>query len=378
MKLFALITIAASAGAAAMPPVAQICREIAPDARQVVLEVSLDTLPSGRMVLRGVTSEASAKEALINRLSAGGAVFTDSLSVYPADRWALVSIPAASLRTRGAHSAEMATQALMGMPLRLLEQRGEWYRAQTPDGYIAWVPESSVAVKTADDMCRWRGNASRYVVTALWQTRAFVTPQAAGSRDVVTDLVLGAIVEAGPGQTCGGRRQIVLPDGRTAWADTTALTPIAQWAAQSFDPQKILSTAYSMEGTPYLWGGTSTKAIDCSGLVKVSYFANGIILRRDATQQALTGGRLEAGEWRRYQPADLMFFGNADTGRVTHVALYDANGRYVHSSGRVKRNSVDPESQDYLYSPLHAVRIHGYEGSDGITPAAAHPWYFNL
>ena len=47
--------------------------------------------------------------------------------------------------------------------------------------------------------------------------------------------------------------------------------------------------------------------------------------------------------------------------------------------GRVKRNSVDPASDMYLTTPfLHAVRIHGHEGSDGITRAAGHPWYFDL
>lgn len=74
---------------------------------------------------------------------------------------------------------------------------------------------------------------------------------------------------------------------------------------------------------------------------------------------------------------DLLFFGNAKTGRVTHVAIYDHDGRYIHSSGRVKRNSVDPESPEYLTTPfLHAVRIAGNEGTPGITPVKDHPWFF--
>lgn len=102
-------------------------------------------------------------------------------------------------------------------------------------------------------------------------------------------------------------------------------------------------------------------------------------MRRDASQQALTGSRIEAANWRECRAGDLLFFGNADTRRVTHVAIYDHDGNYVHSSGRVKRNSVDPASDMYLTTPfLHAVRIHGHEGSDGITRAAGHPWYFDL
>ncbi len=171
--------------------------------------------------------------------------------------------------------------------------------------------------------------------------------------------------------------KVRLPDGREGYAKAESLTPVKDWAAQQFDPQLILAVASSMEGTPYLWGGTSTKALDCSGLAKVSYLANGIILMRDASQQAVTGTRIEAKNWRDCRAGDLLFFGNAKTGRVTHVAIYDHDGRYIHSSGRVKRNSVDPESPEYLTTPfLHAVRIAGNEGTPGITPVKDHPWFF--
>jgi len=174
-----------------------------------------------------------------------------------------------------------------------------------------------------------------------------------------------------------GKLEILLPDGRRAFVDAKAMASVSEWAAQDFNADRILDTAYSMEGSPYLWGGTSTKAIDCSGLAKVSYFSNGIILMRDASQQATTGTRIEAKDWRQCRPGDLLFFGNAKTGRVTHVAIYDSKGNYVHSSGRVKRNSVDPDAESYLTTPfLHAVRIAGNEETRGIIRARNHPWYF--
>ncbi len=349
-----------------------------PDSRQAVLEVTSDKTADGRTVVRGVTSEQRAHDLLTEALRSAGVDFIDSLTVYPADSTALVSIPVVTLRTRGAHAAEVATQAVMGTPVRLLEYKGGWWRVQTPDGYIAWSPDSSVKPITRERAAGWRSSDKRYVVKELWQTRAYTTPTAKGPRDVVTDLVLGAIVEADPATLTDGRVQITLPDGRRGWADFASLQPIAEWAGQPFDAQKILDTAYSLEGSPYLWGGTSVKSVDCSGLVKVSYLNNGIILRRDASQQALTGRRMDGMDTGSFRAADLLFFGNKDTGRVTHVGLYDSNSRYVHSSGRVKRNSLDPASPDYLYSPLSATRIDGSQGTDGIVRAIDHPWYFNL
>ena len=311
-------------------------------------------------------------------LAATISAFAISTSAQTPAEWALPRISVANVREAPAHSAELGSQALMGMPVKITGKDGQWYKVETPEGYKGWIVDNSLSVKTAEQMRQWR-SASRLVVTAPYQTRAYTSPSASGLRDVVTDLVLGDIVEGTLDAPVNGRVEITLPDGRRAWAPAIHLSTVEQWAAQTFDPQKILDIAYSMEGTPYLWGGTSVKSLDCSGLSKVSYLSNGIILMRNASQQARTGMRIEATDWRSCQPGDLLFFGNPDTGKVTHVAIYDRDGWYVHSSGRVKRNSVDPDSHGYLSTPfLHAVRIHGYENTDGITPAASHPWYFNL
>ena len=151
------------------------------------------------------------------------------------------------------------------------------------------------------------------------------------------------------------------------------------WETAARTPNAIIlseSTARRMMGSPYFWGGTSTKMTDCSGLSKISYFSNGVILMRDAWQQALTGKKIAADDWRQARTGDLLFFGTR-SGRVTHVAIYLDNGKYIHCSGRVKINSVDPEADDYLSTPFLSIsRIDGQIGTKGITTVREHPWYF--
>lgn len=295
------------------------------------------------------------------------------------DSMALVSIPVATIRTEPAHRAEISTQAVMGMPVSIIGSKGDWYHIMTAEGYTGWVPDSSVRLMSPEEFNRWRVSDNRRVVSDFWQGRVYSDATSSSPRDIVSDIVLGTVLEFDPTASLEnnplGRVPVVLPDGRRGWTDAT-LIYIGEWASQPFDAEKILDTAYSMEGTPYHWGGTSTKAIDCSGLVKVSYLNNGLILKRDASQQATTGQELDPDDWTDYQAGDLLFFGNKKTGKITHVAIYDSDGMYVHSSGRVKRNSLDKNSDKYLYSPLKAVRINGMIGTDGIIPAISHPWFF--
>lgn len=297
-------------------------------------------------------------------------------SIGAAEQWALVKVPVACIRSAKGHSAELASQAVMGTPVKLKQNDGDWWLAETPEGYEGWIIDNSLAHKTAEEMKCWRG-AERWVVTSLDEAYIERWPGAARPRCRVSDVVNGSIME---GIAVAGMDyvKVVLPDGREGYISKTAVTPVGTWASQEFAPDRVLDLAYSMEGSPYLWGGTSTKSADCSGFSKIAYYCNGIIIRRDAGQQAKTGRRIEPTDTASLRPGDLLFFGNPDTQRVTHVAIYDGDGMYVHSSGRVKRNSIYANSPDYLTTPyLWAVNISDCIGSDGIIQAAQHPWYFN-
>ncbi len=328
-------------------------------------------------VVSGVVGTAEQRDEIVNCLMTEytdyKAVNTDSLRVLElavpaARRHAQVCLAVATLRCEGRHAAEMATQAVMGTPVRVLEQQGEWLRVQLPDEYIAWVPESSLAFKTDAELAAWRANRDRYVVTAM----ATSLTSRVGSEEPVSDLVNGCILSLR--YRAGEWLCLTTPDGRYGYVHRGEVMPIDEWAAQPYDAARIERIARLMMGAGYLWGGTSPKVTDCSGLVKVCHLASGIILHRDASQQALNGEPIA--DWHDARTGDLLFFGNSKTGRVTHVGIYLRDGEYIHCSGRVKVNNLDPASPNYLYSPLSIRRVSTRLGDRGITPARRHPWLF--
>ena len=283
-------------------------------------------------------------------------------------RWALVKLAVATLRCEPKHSAEVATQAVMGTPVKVLDKQGDWYRVVTPDDYISFIPESSIIMRSEQQMKQWR-DSQRVIVTAF----ASSLRETPSSEYPVSDLVLSCILQVQNND--GEWLTLTTPDGRKGYVKASDVADLNEWKTQAFDAARIEHTARLMTGCGYLWGGTSTKVSDCSGLVKVAYLSNGIILQRDASQQALTGQKIA--DWHNCQLGDLLFFGNSKTGRVTHVGLYLRDGKYIHCSGQVKINSLNKGDSDYLYSPLSISRIQGQIGTRGITTLAAHPWYCN-
>ena len=109
---------------------------------------------------------------------------------------------------------------------------------------------------------------------------------------------------------------------------------------------------------------TSSKGMDCSGFTKTVYFMNGLIIPRDASQQIQAGRDVDPElNFSDLLKGDLMFFGRKATDssgqKVTHVAIWLGNdkGEFIHSSGRVKLGSIDPESQ--WYDPFNKNRYLG-------------------
>lgn len=255
------------------------------------------------------------------------------------DTLAYINVSVGNIRSKAAESAELSTQALLGTPLRVLEKAGSWFRVQTPDAYIGYIENSAIAF---DDSFDAQADKVIYIGDL-----GFSYQNASLNGLKVSDLTFGNLfkkLEEGAMST-----KVQYPDGRVAYISSEELKPIADFVNDA-KPKEVTASSHEFMGIPYLWGGTSLKGVDCSGFTRTSYMMNGIYLPRDASQQALVGDSIDTSSgFDNLEEGDLLFFGRqTDKGnKVTHVAIYLGNLKFIHSSGMVRYGSFDPESEFY-------------------------------
>ncbi len=292
----------------------------------------------------------------------------------------LVNNSVIHLRAEPSSKTEMITQALLGSPVRILKEEGSKALIQIPSGYLGWVNIPEVHPLDPAALALYR-EAEKVIVHEQYGT-VYIEPDE--NSMPVADVVTGCMLELL--STSGGYHQVRYPDGRTGWLRKEACVPAGEVFFQEPTREGLVRTALAFHGIPYLWGGTSSKAIDCSGLITNIFFMNGIQLPRDADQQSLAGREIST----EFSPAgleqgDLLFFGSRATETeeedVTHVAMYLGEGNYIHSAGyreRVSINSLDSLSADYIphYPDIYirTVRILGEVGS-GFGPIPENPMY---
>jgi hypothetical protein len=263
----------------------------------------------------------------------------------------------------------------MGTPMKILDYQEGWYKVQTPENYIGWMGEKELQRITETQLELWK-KSNRYFYNRINGT-VFSSPDK--KKLVISDLVLGNLFEVET--EVKGFLKMRFPDGRTGFVKKTDCISWQEWTGRKPDANTIVQIASQMMGIPYLWGGSSPKSMDCSGLTKIAYFSQGIILARDASQQARYGEHPDFSNHNNLQPGDLLFFGR-NAQRITHVGIYLGKEEYLNASGYVRINSLDPKDPRYKLTEkknlVSASRIVNSRNTEGIVLVKDHSWYVSL
>ena len=309
-------------------------------------------------------------------------------------RMAVVEFSTSYLRLKPDYESPLETQELMGTVVEIVGEQSYWREVVTPQPYRAWCTDQGLVEMSADELKAYE-EAPKVMFCDLY---GHIYKEPSMDSPTICDLVGGDLlrlttVKDNTDKTLkkalkGRWTKVMLPSGKTGFVPSKQLKlhkgfrsiSMGEGSAESISSETteaIIAQAEKLLGVPYLWGGMSAKGVDCSGLVRISHIMNGILLPRNASQQVKCGERVEIPRQARndkgeasynreialnttsnLERGDLVFFGTPATDekpmRITHVGIYLGENKIIHSSHRVRINSLIPGDDDY-YENSHRL-----------------------
>lgn len=226
-------------------------------------------------------------------------------------------VTVAPVRAENSDKAEIVTEILFGESADILEVNKNWTRIKMHyDGYEGWMDTKQIKPVTDEEL------ANRKVTLITEDFSSVLT------KDGKTLLSMGSEVDF---PAVASRRSHDLRES-------------------------IALTAKEFLNVPYLWGGKSFFAVDCSGFTQLVFKIHNVKLPRDTYQQAEVGEPLTFVE--ESQPGDLAFFENAE-GKIIHVGIMLENQKIIHASGKVRIDTLDSSGifNKELNQHTHKLRV---------------------
>jgi len=261
--------------------------------------------------------------------------------------YVVVNEAVGEIRRLADHASEQTSQVILGTPLTVLRRakEGRWIRAQGPDGYVGWIRAWSVCPMGARELDEYRSGPAVEVDVLVAPVFEKPTSRSPAIREATLGARLGRVGRS------GNWIRVLLPDGAKGYLHARELLVDRKTLRARQRPRDLYSvvrTAQRFLGVPYQWGGVTGKGIDCSGLTQTAFRLHGVLLPRDSGDQYRWAKRET---YVTPDPADaqlghLVFFGTAAS-RISHVGISLGDGRFLHSRGRVRLNSLRPQDPDF-------------------------------
>ncbi|HVZ78498.1 MAG TPA: NlpC/P60 family protein [Gemmatimonadaceae bacterium] len=215
---------------------------------------------------------------------------------------AIVRAAVAPMHAEARVSSPQVSQRLGGHLVEILEVRDEWRRVRGADGYEGWIHAG-------------------YLTPA--------PPPGARQSAGLQRISLGCVA----GNPAGGHRALPLGAFLAPEEVVQAGEAIDATEQPHRFPRDVVAIARSaqalFEGTSYQWGGVTPWGADCSGFVQSVFWLHGVMLPRDAYQQADASAECHHG-LAEIEPAELAFFSDRPDGAITHVGVGLGGGRLAH------------------------------------------------
>ncbi|NLZ50044.1 MAG: SH3 domain-containing protein [Clostridiales bacterium] len=291
-----------------------------------------------------------------NAVTAKAATGTSSSSQQSATTKGTVTASKLNVRSGPGTNYDSIHTLWQGNVVTVLEQSNGWYKIQLSNGKTGWVSGTYLQVSGTENPVKSLSNTG--TVTA---SKLNVRSGPDTSYSIIHTLWQGNTIKV-IGES-NGWYKIQLSNGTTGWVSGTYLklgastatptpTPSAPTATSRAEKiNTIISTAKSLVGTPYVWGGESLQegGFDCSGLTYYVFKKVGITLNRVSADQAKQGTTVSRAN---LQPGDLVFYSFQGTSKVDHVGIYIGNNKMIHSPKAGDTVKITDISTSYWESRL--------------------------
>ena len=243
--------------------------------------------------------------------------------------------------------SERVTQALYNQPARILGSSESWTKVKVVDGYTGWIKSKYLENDLSSiNYCNFK---FRVIITSKIK-KIYAK---AGSDIALITAVMGS--EFYSKNKKDGWYEIALPGNKTGWIDESGCIQLAPGThIPKTSPEDFVLTAGKFKGTVYLWGGVSSRGMDCSGLTYICGRINGVDLPRDADKQFSIGENVK--DLSVARPGDLIFLGNGGNPEViSHVMIYIGNNQVLHAS-KSKGSVIISPLDDTLKNRIVGIR----------------------
>lgn len=231
--------------------------------------------------------------------------------------------PVANMYSAPTEDADVVSQAIFGTNVGILEEQQGWIKVRTPDDYTGWM--ASAALRQPSPGEQPYASSGRVAQVESLFANLYREPDVTKHQPLLT-VPFEAKLEVTEEADDGRWLKVRLPDDRIVWIQRGDIV---------FDPgplsiKELIAFSRRFLGQPYTWGGTTTFGYDCSGFTQMLLRRRGIVMPRDADDQA-AWPRAVPIKKSQLKPGDLLFFGESAE-RITHTGLYIGRGKFVHAT----------------------------------------------
>lgn len=191
-------------------------------------------------------------------------------------------------------------QLLIGAEVTVFEDHADWSFVQAGDGYVGYIPTCELKDVLAPT------HFVSTIATHAYTAEDFKSPERHA-------LPFGA-------------RVTVMDERRRFYETNCGFVPkshLREIARPFGDPATVAQLHF---GVPYLWGGNSSRGIDCSGLITAALSACGQTCPGDSDMQCAQLGGDAVGDFRR---GDLIFWKGHVGMMVDDETLIHANAHHI-------------------------------------------------